>query len=500
MNSTPGGAQYEPVIGLEVHIEMLTKSKMFCACPVVDSTNAAPNSAVCPVCGGHPGTLPVLNGQAVEFGLRVAAALRCEMAPISIFARKNYFYPDLPKGYQITQYEQPLAVNGRITLLTSKGEKLIHIRRVHLEEDTGKLTHVVIPDSARDVEADGSSFSLVDLNRAGVPLLEIVTEPDFSTAEEVRLYAEALRALVRYLGVNSGDLEKGVMRIEPNISVRPVGQEELGTKVEIKNLNSFKALERGVAYEISRQIELIEAGGKVEQETVGWDEVKQATYSQRSKEDAHDYRYFPEPDLPPLLVSKHWMDDVRRLLPELPWDRSRRFVRDYGLSPAEAWQLAAEKAPGNYFEAVLKASPGLAVRTVYAWTTGELFSLMNAAGTGLDTLKITPQSLADLLERIAAGQINPNTGKAVLAEMFATGQPAEQIVAARGLAQVSDQDFIAQKVAEVLAENAAEVVSYHAGKTTVVNFLFGQAMRKAGGKANPQVLRSELEKQLNQVN
>ena len=491
MNTSLGAAQYEPVIGLEVHIEMLTNSKMFCACPVVDLPSAAPNSAVCPVCGGHPGSLPVLNGQAVEFGLRVAAALRCELAPISIFARKNYFYPDLPKGYQITQYEEPLAVNGRMTLLTSKGEKLIHIRRVHLEEDTGKLTHV---------EEGGRSFSLVDLNRAGVPLLEIVTEPDFSTAEEVRLYAEALRALVRYLGVNSGDLEKGVMRIEPNISVRPIGQAELGTKVEIKNLNSFRALERGVTYEISRQIELINSGGKVEQETVGWDEVKQATYSQRSKEDAHDYRYFPEPDLPPLLVSKHWMDDVRRSLPELPWERTRRFVRDYSLSPAEAWQLAAERAPSDYFEAVLKASPGLALRTVYAWTTGELFSLMNAAGTGFDQLKIKPQALADLLERVAAGQINPNTGKAVLAEMFATGQPAAQIVSAKGLSQVSDQDFIAGKVAEVLAENAAEVASFHAGKTTVVNFLFGQAMRKAGGKANPQVLRSELEKQLTQVN
>ena len=329
---------YEPVIGLEVHVEMLTKSKMFCACPVVDFTNAAPNTAVCPVCAGHPGTLPVLNGLAVEFGLRVAAALECELAPISVFARKNYFYPDLPKGYQITQYDQPLAVNGKITLVTSRGEKLIRIRRVHLEEDTGKLTHV---------EAAGASFSLVDLNRAGVSLLEIVTEPDFSSGEEVRAYAEALRALVRYLGVNSGDLEKGVMRIEPNISVRPVGQQELGTKVEIKNLNSFRALERGVAYEINRQIELISTGKKVSQETVGWDETKQITFSQRSKEDAHDYRYFPEPDLPPLLVSKHWMDEVRRNLPELPWQRNQRFVQDYGLSQAEAWQLSAEKKPGR---------------------------------------------------------------------------------------------------------------------------------------------------------
>lgn len=484
------GTIYEPVIGLEVHVEMLTKSKMFCACPVVDLTSAAPNTAVCPVCAGHPGTLPVLNGRAVEYGLRVAAALECELNPLSIFARKNYFYPDLPKGYQITQYEQPLAVNGRISLVTSAGEKIIRIRRVHLEEDTGKLTHVNTGQEA---------YSLVDLNRAGVPLLEIVTEPDFRTAEEVRAYAEALRALVRYLGVNSGDLEKGVMRIEPNISVRPLGQDELGTKVEIKNLNSFRALERGVAYEINRQIELLEAGKKVEQETVGWDEASQATFSQRSKEDAHDYRYFPEPDLPPLRVSQAWMDEVRASLPELPWQRSHRYAHDHGLSLSEAWRLAAEKAPGDYFDAVLKANPGAGVRTVYAWVTGELFSLMNASGTGFEDLKVTPQALADLLGLMAAGKINQNTGKAVLAEMFASGRPSHEIVAEKGLAQVSDQEFIAQLVTKVLNDYATETASYRAGKASVANFLFGQVMRAAGGKANPQVLRAELEHQLNKV-
>jgi len=479
--------KYEPVIGLEVHVEMLTNSKMFCACPVVDSISAAPNTAVCPVCAGHPGTLPVLNGQAVDFGLRVAAALECELAPISIFARKNYFYPDLPKGYQITQYEQPLAVNGKITLFTSLGEKLIRIRRVHLEEDTGKLTHA---------ESGENSYSLVDLNRAGVPLLEIVTEPDFQSSEEVRAYAEALRALVRYLGVNSGDLEKGVMRIEPNISVRPVGQQELGTKVEIKNLNSFRALERGVDYEISRQIELINSGQKVEQETVGWDEVKQVTYSQRSKEDAHDYRYFPEPDLPPLLVSKRWMDDVYASMIELPWTRTHRYKQDFGLSQAEAWQLAAERAPGEYFEAVLKAAPGLAIRTAYAWVTGEMLSLMNASNKGFENLVVTPQALADLLMMITSGKINPNTGKAVLAEMYQSGKLAAEIVESKGLAQVSDEGFIAGLVSEILLEYPGELASYKAGKVSVANFLFGQVMRKAGGKANPQVLRAELEKQL----
>jgi aspartyl-tRNA(Asn)/glutamyl-tRNA(Gln) amidotransferase subunit B len=494
--------EYEPVIGLEVHVEMLTHSKMFCACPVIDSTSAAPNSAVCPICAGHPGTLPVINEQVVEYALRVAAALECKLAPVSIFARKNYFYPDLPKGYQITQYEQPLAEHGKITLVTSKGEKIIRIRRVHLEEDTGKLTHVETEWTTDEAEKrrrkTEKAYSLVDLNRAGVPLLEIVTEPDFHTAEEVRAYAESLRALVRYLGVNSGDLEKGVMRIEPNISVRPVGQEELGTKVEIKNLNSFRALERGVAYEINRHIGILEAGGKVAQETVGWDENKQATFSQRTKEDAHDYRYFPEPDLPPLVVSQAWMDNVRAALPELPWERSRRFAQVYGLSLAESWQLAAEKAAGEYFESVLKAADGVGVRTVYAWVTGELFSLTakRAEGMSLDSLKVSPQALAELLKIMSAGQINQTTAKSVLAEMFKTGANAAQIVADKGLTQVSDADFISKVVSETLAENPGEVNSYKAGKLTVANFLFGQVMRKAGGKANPQVVRAELEKQL----
>ncbi len=330
-----------------------------------------------------------------------------------------------------------------------------------------------------------------------MPLLEIVTEPDFHSAEEVRAYAEMLRALVRYLGVNSGDLEKGVLRIEPNISVRPVGQTELGTKVEIKNLNSFRALERGVAYEIKRQSAILEAGGQVAQETVGWDEAAQATYSQRSKEDAHDYRYFPEPDLPPLVVSKAWMDSVRDELPELPWTRYQRYTSEYGLNPVEAWGLVVEKAAGEYFETVLEASSS-GVRTVYAWVTGELSALMNAAGTGFNSLKISPTELAALLKLMTDGQINQQTAKVVLAEMFATGQTAASVVAEKGLAQVSDTDFIAKVVAETLTENLKEVESYRAGKLTVANWLFGQVMRKAGGKANPQVVRAELERQLAQ--
>ncbi len=508
---------YEPVIGLEVHIEMQTQSKMFCACPVVDSVSAPPNTAVCPVCAGHPGTLPVVNEQAVDYALRVALSLECVIQPISIFARKNYFYPDIPKGYQISQYEQPLAVNGKITVETAQGEKVIRIRRVHLEEDTGKLTHVETDFTTDESEwttdetekrktgklenrktgKPEKGYSLVDLNRAGVPLLEIVTEPDFRSPEEVRSYAERLRALVRYLGVNSGDLEKGVMRIEPNISVRKVGQTELGTKVEIKNLNSFRALERGVAYEIKRHIAILEAGGQVAQETVGWDEAAQATFSQRSKEDAHDYRYFPEPDLPPLVVSKAWMNAVRDELPELPWQVYRRLVDDYGLSPAEAWGLAAEKAAAAYFESVLEAGSS-GVRTVYAWVTGELSALtaQRGLGTGFESLSIPPKELAALLGMMAEGKINQQTGKAVLAEMFASGKPAAAIVSEKGLTQVSDADLLSKLVAETLNENPGEAASYRAGKLTVANWLFGQVMRKAGGRANPQVVRAELERQL----
>ncbi len=473
--------EFEPVIGLEAHVEMQTASKMFCGCPVVDSISAPPNSAVCEVCAGLPGTLPVINRRAVEFALRVALALECDIQHTSVFARKNYFYPDLPKGYQISQYEQPLAVNGRLILRAGGGEKVIRIRRVHLEEDTGKLTHV-----------DG--VSLVDLNRAGVPLLEIVTEPDFHSAAEVRAYAENLRTLVRTLGVNSGEMEKGVMRIEPNISVRPMGQAALGTKVEIKNLNSFRALERGVDYEIRRHIALIESGQKVAQQTVGWDESAQATYSQRSKEDAHDYRYFPEPDLPPLVVSGAWVESVKRALPELPWQRLRRYKETLGLPHADAAQLAAEHALGEYFDRIVESGAGAKVAA--NWVLGPLAALLNESGRGIESAPVSPQQLADLIRMAAGGEINQNTGKAVLAEMAASGQDAAQIVAVRGLRQVSDEAFIAQIVAETLDGNPTEVESFRAGKETVANWLFGQVMHKAGGKANPQVVREALLRQL----
>ncbi len=482
--------EFEGVIGLEVHAELRTKSKMFCACPVVDPTQTAPNIAVCPVCSGMPGVLPVVNQRAVEYALRVALALDCDIAHTSIFARKNYFYPDLPKGYQISQYEQPLARNGCLAILTSQGERLIRIRRVHLEEDTGKLTHI---------QQNGRAYSLIDLNRAGVPLLEIVTEPDLHSAEEVRAYATALRSMLRYLEVNSGDMEKGVMRIEPNVSVRRVGSEVFGTRTEIKNLNSFRALERSVAYEIERQSGLLRKGLPVEQETMGWDEDRSVTVPQREKEEAHDYRYFPEPDLPPLVVEEEWIEQIRAALPELPLAKFRRFQEQYDLNAYIGELLVVEKAVADYFETAVAAAPQVSPKTIANWITGELFSLLNQSGESIESCKVKPQDLAALVQMVVRGGINQNTAKSVLAEMFQSGQPAEAIVAARGLRQISDVAQIAGLVEAVLTEHSEEVATYLAGKESVARWLFGQVMRAARGQANPQVVQQELDRQLEEL-
>ena len=479
--------EYEPVIGLEIHAELQTASKMFCACPVVDPTEAAANSAVCEVCAGMPGVLPVVNQKAVEFAIRVALALNCQVSETSIFARKNYFYPDLPKGFQISQYEQPLARNGYLPVQTPAGEKNIRIRRVHLEEDTGKLTHV---------SQNGEAYSLVDLNRAGVPLLEIVTEPDMHSPEEVRAYAEALRSLLRYLEVNSGDMQKGVMRIEPNISVRRRGSDVLGTRVEIKNLNSFRALERGTAFEIERQIGLLESGQPVQQQTVGWDDVREVTFTQRVKETEDDYRYFPDPDLPPLVVEAVWVDEIRRSLPELPFARLRRFQEQYGLPAEDASVLVAERLVADYFETTVQAAAGVAPRVTANWISGALFGLMNESGQSIDQVRVYPQALGDLLRLVHEGVVNQNTGKIVLAEMFASGKPAGEIIAARGLGQISDSTAIRGMVQRVLAENPDQVAEFLTGKDGLFNWLFGQVMRQARGQANPQMLREELAAQL----
>jgi aspartyl-tRNA(Asn)/glutamyl-tRNA(Gln) amidotransferase subunit B len=482
--------KYEPVIGLEVHAVLETNSKMFCDCPVVDSTHDQPNSAVCPVCSGMPGVLPVLNKRAVEFALRVAIALNCEIYNTSIFARKSYFYPDLPKGYQISQYEQPLARNGTLPIETSAGRQDVRVRRVHLEEDTGKLTHI---------QENGSSYSLVDLNRSGIPLLEIVTEPDLHSVEAVKAYAFGLRVLLRYLAVNSGNLEKGLFRIEPNISIRPTDTVQLGTRVEIKNLNSFRSLERGVAYELERQADLINAGESVVQQTLGWDDENQVTVPQRSKEDAEDYRYFPEPDLPPLVITDDWIAEIKSALPELPFAKYQRFQESYGLNSYDANVLTTEKEIAEYYEAILKSAPDVSPKIAANWVSGELFNLMNQANKTIADLALTPQAVGELIQLVANGEINQNSGKTVLAEMFTSGGTAAEVVEKKGLKQISDSNVIAELVEGVLSQNAEQVENYLAGKDNLSNWLFGQVMRSAKGQANPDILQVELEKQLTQL-
>lgn len=475
---------YEAIIGLEVHAEMQTQSKMFCGCPVVDNTVAEPNVAVCPVCAGMPGMLPVANQSAVEYGIKVALALGCEINPRSIFARKNYFYPDLPKGYQISQYEEPLARNGTLTIRTSEGEHTIRVRRVHLEEDTGKLTHV-------------EGASLVDLNRAGVPLLEIVSEPDLRTAEEVHAYGEALRSILRYLGVNSGNMQKGVIRFEANVSVRPVGSDELRTRTEVKNLNSFRALKGSVEYEIKRQSALHDQGQPVIQQTMGWNENKGQTYTQRVKEAEDDYRYFPEPDLPPLVVDDDWVAEIRAGLPELPATKFARFQEQYKLGEYDADVLVAEQEVADYFEQTIAAAKGIPAKNVGNWITGELFGWMNQSGETASSLKVNPAALGGLLQLIQKGEINQTTGKSVLAEMLQSGKSAEEIVESKGLRQVSDSGQIAEIVQAVINANPEQVAEYLGGKEGLINWLFGQVMRSAKGKANPQIVREELFRQLN---
>jgi aspartyl-tRNA(Asn)/glutamyl-tRNA(Gln) amidotransferase subunit B len=475
---------FEPVIGLEVHAELLTQSKMFCGCAVVDSTTAEPNRYVCPVCTGQPGALPVVNRRAVEYAIRVGLALNCTINQVNVFARKNYFYPDLPKGYQISQYELPLATEGWILIDTPEGPKKIRVRRVHLEEDTGKLYHV-------------NGYSLVDFNRSGVPLLEIVSEPDLHSVEDVKAYATKLRTILRYLGVNNGDMEKGVIRFEANVSVRETDTEALNTRTEIKNLNSFRALVNGSAYEIARQSKVYEAGGTVDQETLGWNEATGKTVSQRSKEQAHDYRYFPEPDIPPLELDMNWVEEIRAALPELPDAKRQRFLA-LGLSAYDAGVLVAERAVADYFDDAAKFAQALKIepKAVANWIISQLFGLLNESGQEIDQCRVRPEKLAGLIKLVGEGVVNINTGKAVLAEMFASGQSADDIVKAKGLAQVSDESAIASAIDKVLADNPDQVKAYLGGKETVAKWFFGQVMRGMGGKSNPAVVQRVLEERL----
>lgn len=475
--------RYEPVIGLEMHAEMMTDSKMFCGCQVVDSVTAPPNTAVCPVCLGMPGMLPVINRRAVEFAMRVALALNCTIQTHNLFARKNYFYPDLPKGYQISQYELPIGLNGWLDIELENGEtKRIGIRRVHMEEDTGKLTHL---------DQDGS---LVDYNRSGVPLLEIVTEPDIRSGDEARAYAMKVRQILRYLDVNSGDMEKGVLRVEPNISLRPVGTVPFGKRTELKNLNSFRSLADGTAFELDRQAAVLDAGETVLQETRGWHEGRRETFSQRTKEEAEDYRYFPEPDLPPLSIADAWISAVRDSLPELPDARQARYQADFQLSAYDAGILADERLVGEWFDTAVAA--GGDPKSVANWMINQLFSLMNEHKLTISEQQVTPAGLVQLLTQVDNQTINQNSAKAVLAEMFVSGKSADSIIKAQGLAQISDESAIAEMVAAVLAENPEQLARYLAGADKLRGFFVGQVMKASRGKANPALVNRLLDEQL----
>jgi aspartyl-tRNA(Asn)/glutamyl-tRNA(Gln) amidotransferase subunit B len=485
--STVTAVDYEVVIGLEVHAQLLTASKMFCRCSA-SYADAAPNTHNCPICMGMPGVLPVINEQAVEYTVMTALALNCSIPSFSKFDRKNYFYPDLPKGYQISQYDIPLSRNGYLTITLKDGEKRIGIHRVHLEEDTGRLLH-------HRAETDGEAFSLVDLNRAGIPLIEIVSEPDIRSAEEARLYLQKLRATLVYLGVSSGRMEEGSLRCDANISVRPVGDTRLGTKTEIKNMNSFKAVQRALEYEAARQIGILQAGGTITQETRGWVEGKGVTVSQRSKEQAHDYRYFPEPDLPPLVLSQEWIEGVRAKMPELPDAKRQRFMDQYGLSAYDAEVLTSERALADYYEqAVAAAQRALPTRAkaVANWITGDLARLLNAAGNEITACTVTPAGLAKLVDLVAEERISGSQAKDVLEKSFASGQQPAEIVEAQGIAQISDQGELERIIDAVIADNPKAVEDFRRGKETSITWLIGQVMKRSAGRAKPALVRPLL--------
>jgi aspartyl-tRNA(Asn)/glutamyl-tRNA(Gln) amidotransferase subunit B len=472
-----------------VHAQLLTASKMFCGCSA-DYAGAPPNTHVCPVCLGMPGSLPVMNKLAVEYTILTALAFGCEIPEFAKFDRKNYHYPDLMKGYQISQYDLPLSRNGQIVIDDAGVTKRIGVRRVHLEEDTAKLFH-----------AEGAS--LIDVNRAGVPLMEIVSEPDMHSVEEARLYSLKLRQILRYLGVSSGDMEKGAMRFEANISLRPEGAKELSqTRVEIKNLNSLRAMMRSTEYEIARQTKILLAGGKVEQETMGWDEERGVTVTQRSKEEAHDYRYFPEPDLPSLQVSRAWVDEIRARLPELPDARRERLMREGGLNAYDAGVLTAEKEIADYFDRAVAAGKGLKVeaKAIANWVTGELFKLMKEDAAEIGTVKIAPPEIPQLIALVNSGTISNTIAKGVFDEMYATGRDARTIIAEKGLAQISDRDALLATVAKVIADNPKPVAEYLAGKEAIAKFLVGQVMKATKGQGNPAIINELVIERLKSQN
>jgi aspartyl-tRNA(Asn)/glutamyl-tRNA(Gln) amidotransferase subunit B len=475
--------EFEPVIGLEIHAELLTHSKMFCGCPVVDVLTAEPNIAVCPVCVGLPGALPVANKRAVEFGIQVALALNCNIREFLAFARKNYFYPDLPKGYQISQHEFPIGYGGRVDVPLSDGTmKRVRIRRVHLEEDTAKLLH-----------GGSGSTSLIDFNRSSVPLLEIVTEPDIQSAEEAMAYASTIRDVLRYLKVNTGDMEKGVLRLEANISIRPLGDTSLHTRTEVKNLNSFRSLGDGIQLEIERQSDIVRLGGKVKQQTLGWrDEDRTMLDVLRTKENADDYRYFPEPDLPPVPVSRDWVAQLRAGLPELPWARLARFCTALGMTKSDAEQLVGDSTLADYFEAVIVAAPKVPAKAVANWILGEFRRLLNESSTDSSATAVRPDQFAALIDMVRGGAITPNNGKDVLAAMFSTGENASAVVARLGFARVADSALLNKVAKEVVEGNPTQVAQYFGGKEVVFQWLLGQIMKVTKGQADAQTAKTAL--------
>ena len=481
---------YETVIGIEVHAQLRTESKMFCACataPPAKSGTDEPNTRVCPICLGLPGTLPVINRRAVELVMLTGLALDCHVETDAVrFERKNYFYPDLPKGYQISQYALPLTSNGRLLVsVPGEGEVSIGITRAHLEEDTARMQHA------------GRGYSVVDFNRAGVPLMEIVTEPDLRSPAQARAYGEALRELLRAIGASNADMEAGSMRIEGNVSLRPMGATTFGTKVEVKNLNSFRSLERALEFEVARHAEALDRGESLTQETRGWDEEAGRTIVQRSKEEANDYRYFPEPDLPPLRPSAAWVEELRVSLPELPARRRGRYTDEMGLSAYDAGVLTADLALAAYFDAVVAA--GASAKQAANWVTGELSRLINqqaASGLRADRVALRPEGLAELIGEIEAGRLSGTNGKAVLASIFETGDSPREVIARDGLGQVSDATEISAQIAAVLADHPDQVAEYRSGREAVFGFLVGQVMKRTAGRADARLVNEELRRLL----
>jgi len=475
---------YEAVIGLEVHAQLLTNSKVFCGCSTKFGAEA--NTQVCPVCLGMPGTLPVLNKTAVEFAIKMALATHCKVNDKSVFARKNYFYPDLPKGYQISQYDQPLTQKGYIDIEVNDVKKRIGITRIHMEEDAGKLLH------GESYEEADSSF--VDLNRAGVPLIEIVSEPDIRNSEEAVEYLKALRDILVYLEICDGNMEEGSFRCDANVSIRPVGQKEFGTKAELKNMNSFRFVQKAIEYEINRQIEVIEDGGKVIQETRLFDSDKGVTISMRSKEEAHDYRYFPEPDLLPLQIDGTWVEEIKSTLPELPAEKRERFVKEYGIPSYDAGVLTASKELANYYEECVRLfnQP----KVVSNWVMGELLRLLKEDNRDVKDCPVKPYNLVKLIKMVDAGAVNLKTAKEVFEDVYKTGNDPDEIVKKKGLVQVSDEGALIKAIDAVIAANPKEVAEYKAGKEKLFSFFIGQTMKATKGQANPQVLNKLVKEKL----